>query len=46
MICDPPVKGRYLTVHLPEVLSGNGAIEICEIFVYDHPGKKISFIVQ
>ena len=46
MICDPPVKGRYLTVHLPGVPSSSGSIEICELFVYDHPGKNIVIIEE
>ena len=37
VICDPPLEGRYLTVHMAGVTSGQ--LQICEIMVYDHPDE-------
>ena len=37
VICDPPLEGRYLTVHMHGVTAGT--IQLCEVVVYDHPGN-------
>ena len=37
VICDPPLEGKYLTVHMVGV--PDGGLEICEVLVFDHPGK-------
>ena len=41
VVCDPPLEGRYLTVHMAGVTSG--ALQICEVMVYDHPGEFIHY---
>ena len=39
MICDPPLEGRYLAVHMHGATSG--IIQLCEVVVYDHLGATI-----
>ena len=44
IICDPPLEGRYLTVHMHGVTSG--MMQLCEVVVYDHPGTTAFSEVQ
>ena len=37
VICDPPLEGRYVTVHMHGVTSGQ--MQLFEVVVCDHPGK-------
>ena len=49
VICDPPVDGRYLTVHMHGVTAGQ--MQLCEVVVIDHPGtchttENLVFTIQ